>query len=167
MKDIIVIRNFQSNDLDACRDLWRELVDWHRVLYDDYTIGGEYPRDHFEKHLSRVGKERIWVAFSDSKMVGLMGLIVKEDEAEIEPLIISQEYRQKGIGTKLIDTAIAVTRSLGLTSLSVRPVLRNLDALLFFYRRGFKTLGQIELFMSLSKKEFKNNIDLFNISFNY
>ncbi|MFZ0966280.1 MAG: GNAT family N-acetyltransferase [Candidatus Bathyarchaeia archaeon] len=39
-------------------------------------------------------------------MVGLVGLIVEGNEAEIEPLIVSKTYRSKGIGKQLIGTMV-------------------------------------------------------------
>ena len=98
-----MIRKYQPADRKQCRSLWKELTEWHREIYRDPTIGGENPEDYFDKHLVKVEHEHIWVAVYDSKVVGLVGLIVEEEEAEIEPLIVSEAYRHKGIGEKLVE----------------------------------------------------------------
>ena len=79
----VCIRKFQPSDLDSCRSLWRELVEWHRTLYEDNTVGGEHPEMYFDKHLSRVGENQLWVAVIGSKVVGFTGLILRENEGKL------------------------------------------------------------------------------------
>ncbi|HUV98042.1 MAG TPA: GNAT family N-acetyltransferase, partial [Candidatus Paceibacterota bacterium] len=70
--------------------LWKELTEWHRHICQDPSIGGAHPEEYFDKHLAKAGPERLWVAVQDSKVVGLVGLIVNGKEAEIEPVIVSE-----------------------------------------------------------------------------
>ena len=98
----IEIRSYLPSDKESCRSLWRELTEWHRKIYQDPSIGGLRPEDYFDKHLARVGADHLWVAVIDSKIIGLIGLIMDEKEAEIEPLIVSEEYRNLGVGSRLI-----------------------------------------------------------------
>jgi ribosomal protein S18 acetylase RimI-like enzyme len=167
MSDVVVIRNYCSKDLESCRSLWRELTQWHRLLYDDPSIGGKHPEKFFDKHLARVGKDYLWVAVINTNIVGLTGLILDGEEAEIEPLIVSQPYRYRGIGTKLLDTAISEAQLKGAKILSVKPVIRNLKAIQFFHKQKFRNLGCIELFIPLSEKKFKKKMEIFDITFNY
>ena len=105
-----VIRKYQDEDKKQCRALWGELTEWHRKIYQDPTIGGQHPEDCFDKHLVTVGPDQIWGVVHDSEVVGIVGLVFKRDEAEIEPLIVNKAYRRKGIGTKLIETAVSEAR---------------------------------------------------------
>ena len=163
----VFIRKFQPNDIDSCRSLWRELVEWHRMLYEDSTIGREYPETYFDKHLSTVGENHLWVAVLASKVVGLIGLILREKEGEVEPLIVGQAHRHKGIGTKLINTVVIEAQKIGLNSLSIKPVLRNLEAMQFFNKQGFKSIGQIELYVNFSEKHKKKSLQLFGLPFDF
>ena len=165
--DKIVIRKYRPIDKEPCRRLWRELTEWHRQLYEDPHIGGPHPEDYFNKHLKKVGADRLWVALVDCCVVGLVGLIVEEEEAEIEPLIVSQPYRNRGIGRRLIETVIVEVRKLDLHFLSVKPVARNIETIKFVYKLGFKNIGQVELFMDLSKKQWKKVLKLFDLQFNF
>ncbi len=72
----IKIRNYQNIDREACHLLWQELTGWHREIYEDPRIGGEQPENCFDKHLSKLGPTRIWVATINSEVVGLIGLDV-------------------------------------------------------------------------------------------
>lgn len=83
MSKSFLIRRYQPEDRAQCRALWRELTEWHRNIYQDPTIGGATPEDHFDEHLAKVGTDRLWVAVCDSRVVGLIGLIIEGNEAEI------------------------------------------------------------------------------------
>jgi GNAT superfamily N-acetyltransferase len=163
----LIIRNYRDDDREQCRSLWRELTEWHREIYQDQTIGGEHPEDYFDKHLAKVGPERLWVAVHDSRVVGLVGLIVEGNEAEIEPVIVCKVYRGKGVGKQLIETVISEARKIGVRLLNVRPVARNMETIKFLYKQGFKNLGYVELFMDFSGNVWKQGLEIFGCKFNF
>ena len=137
------------------------------LIYQDPSIGGSTPEDYFDEHLAKVGVDNLWVTILDSKVVGFAGLIVNEEEAEIEPLIISKPYRNRGIGKRVIETIIAEAQRLNMKFLSVKPVARNREAIKFFYKQGFRNIGHIEVFIDFSKQEWKKGLNLFDLQFNY
>jgi len=161
------IRKYQEQDKEQCRGLWRELTEWHREIYQDPNIGGEHPEHYFDKHLAAVGPDQLWVAVYDSKIVGLVGLMLKGEETEIEPLIVSKPYRRKGIGTKLIETVVSEARKKGAEYLNIGPVARNVKTIKFLYKIGFKNLGYITLFIDFSKRPWKSGPEIFGCKFNY
>ena len=164
---LLRIRKFQTDDMKECRGLWRELTEWHRKIYHDPNIGGEDPDHYFDEHLAKVGSERLWVAICNSKAVGLVGLVVEDKEAEIEPLIVSESHRGEGIGKKLLETAISEARKLHIKFLTVKPVARNIQAIKFFYKQGFNTLGHIDMILDLSNYSWKPGPKLFGYNFNF
>lgn len=167
MKPSTIIRNYQSKDIDSCRELWKELTEWHREIYQDPSIGGEHPENFFDKHLAEIGPDQIWVAVDDSRVVGLVGLITKGNEAEIEPVIVTSSYRGNGIGTQLLESAITAARGKGARFLTVKPVARNLKTIQFLHKHGFKNIGFIELFIDFSKRPWKSQIELFDCEFEF
>ena len=162
-----IIRRYRPEDREQCRSLWRELTEWHREIYQDPTIGGPSPEDCFDKHLAKFGPDRIWVAAHTSQVVGLIGLIVKGEEAEIEPLVVSKNYRGRGIGKKLVDTVISEARNEGVRFLNVKPVARNIEAIRFLYKQGFKNLGHIELFLDFSDYFWKPGPEVHGCEFDF
>jgi len=150
MDTTITIRPYQPEDLESCRALWVELTQWHRYIYQSPGIGGLDPGGQFDEHLNRVGPENIWVAGDGGRVVGLAGLIPGEEEAELEPLVVSEPYRKLGIGQQLVEAVITTACLRGVHQLKVRPVARNQSAIQFFHQMGFDILGQIELFMDFS-----------------
>ena len=82
----------------------------------------------------------------DGRVVALTGLLVNGDEGEIEPVVVSSSFRNRGIGTMLIEHACKEARKMGVRFLSIRPVARNEKALSLFVRLGFNLVGHIDLF---------------------
>ena len=164
------VRNYEASDLDRCRSLWAEMTQRHREIYDDPSIGGEDPGLEFDKHLSSVGPERVWVATSGEEVVGLMSLIQDGQQAEVEPIVVSSQHRGRGIGQELLNHAIEQAKALGVLCLSVKPVARNEEAISFFHDTGFKTLEHVQLFMWLgpsSPGQWKSGPKLFGKPFDY
>ena len=76
-----------------------------------------------------MGPERIWVATSGKDIVGLVSLIQDDEQAEVEPIVVSTQHRGQGIGQELLNHAIEEARRLGVLCLSVKPVARNEEAI--------------------------------------
>ncbi len=150
------VRGYEPGDLEACRSLWVELTEAHREIYDAPEIGGDDPGSQFDEHLARVGPERLWVAEADGRVVGLVGLIPKGREAEIEPVVVASAARGRGVGRLLIAEVIAAARAGGFALLSVGAVARNARAIGFYHHMGFDTLGEVEMFMSFGDREWRD-----------
>lgn len=167
MVEYITIRRYIPSDLEDCRGLWAELTDWHRRIYEDSTIGGSDPGKHFDRHLAKVGENNLWVALCDGNVIGLTGLMGEGDEAEVEPAVVSEPYRRKGIGKRLMETVVTEAKNRGVKILSTRPVARNVEAIGFFYDQGFVNVGHIELFIDLTNGEWREGLKLFGLEFKY
>jgi len=170
MLEDVKIRNYKESDNALCQKMWIELTEYHQEIYDDPSIGGENPSQVFNEHLEKYGEENIWVAEVDKIIVGLVGLIVRGKEAEVEPIIISTSYRKMGIGKKLLRFIINHASEKEIKYLSIRPVARNKNAMKIFYEMGFNIIGHIELFMNLKEKEskkWKTGIEIHDIPFEY
>lgn len=141
------IRNYGAEDLDTCRALWVELTEWHRRIYGSPQIGGSDPGRQFDEHLDRVGPERIWLATVGGDIVGMVGMIPGESGSELEPIVVSEPWRGRGIGGQLAERVVAEARAAGVRQLLTRPVARNASAIQLFYGLGFDVLGQLELLL--------------------
>lgn len=168
--DDLTIRAYDPADLEACRALWAELTEHHRAIYNDPAVGGESPGLYFDGHLAQVGPGRVWVAEQAGELVGLVSLIVEDQEAEVEPLVVAAAQRDRGIGRLLLNHVVVQARELGVRHLKVRPVARNLEALRFYHQAGFRTLGHIEMFIDLAPKApdaWKPGPSLFDLDFKF
>lgn len=144
------IRPYHPDDACACRALWADLVQVHRTIYEDDTIGGPDPGSHFDSYRQDPSLAGIWVADQRSKVIGMTGLLLKDgNEGELEPLIVARYYRRGHVGRQLVEKVLAEAKTRGLRHLCVQPVARNVDAIRFFVRSGFRIAGRLELFMDL------------------
>jgi ribosomal protein S18 acetylase RimI-like enzyme len=165
-----MIRTYEPSDREQCRALWAEMVQRHRDIYDDPTIGGEDPGLEFDGHLSRVGPERVWVAASGEEIVGLASLIQEGEQSEIEPIVVSSRHRGRGVGRELLRHVAEQAARSGVLCLSVKPVARNEEAISFFHGAGFRILGHVQLFMWLGPAtpgQWRRGPELFGKAFDY
>ncbi len=165
-----MIRPYTPADLEACRSLWVDLTQRHRDIYEDPSIGGESPGLYFDRHLARVGADHIWVAEGEGRLLGLVGLMMVDEEAEVEPIVVAPGYRERGVGRALLDYVVQEAEKLEVRFLNVRPVARNAEAIAFFHSAGFRLLGHIELSMELRPSPpgaWKSGLELFGCSFDY
>lgn len=158
-----IIRKYHPSDIGSCRALWAELTQRHRDIYNDQTIGGENPGELFDLYIKNEKLHGPWVAIRDGEIVGFTGLLVDGEEADVEPVIVSKRYRNRGLGKALIEYAIHEAKNLNIRFLSVKPVARNVEAISFFTGAGFDIMGHIDLFQDLSnnsKREWRSGITL-------
>ena len=166
----VLLREYQERDHESCKHLWRELTQRHREIYSDPTIGGDDPGSYFETYLKKTNLRQLRVAEEDSVIVGMAGLLVDGDEAEIEPVVVRSGSRSKGIGTRLIEQLKVEAKRLGIRYLSIRPVTRNVEAIECFYRAGFLLLGRLEMFLDLTEEspsDWQDGVTIHGYRFRY
>ena len=155
----VSIREYQDRDLESCKQLWHELTQRHRDIYFDPSIGGDHPDLAFEKYLKKTNVAGLWLVEQDMLVLGMAGLLMEGDEAEIEPIVIRSGSRSKGLGTLLIERLKQEAKALGTKYLSIRPVARNIEAVQCFHRAGFSLLGHIDMFLDLSAEDDQGWVD--------
>ena len=166
----VTIREYEPSDLEVGRDLWRDLTQRHRDIYDSPTIGGNDPGSQFDEYLEKTNLAGPWLAVEGSTVVGMAGLLLSGGEAELEPIVVRPSWRSRGIGTLLIEHVKAQARARGVRSLSIRPVARNVEAIACFHRAGFTTLGHLDLFLQLTDDDdsrWKSEIVIHGNEFRY
>ena len=156
------VREYRSGDLDACRRLYAQLVEHHREIYGDCAIGGDDPGAGFDDYLAIPERVMTWVATNGGTIVGVTGLLWDREESTIEPLVVDRDCRREGVGRRLIETAVEESRRRGATDVNIKPVARNASAIQTFHELGFRTLGHLQLFMSLDRDEsyWRSGLDL-------
>lgn len=85
----VVVRDYAPADHAACRLLWAGLVEHHRRIYEDPSVGGDDPGDGFDGYLAMRERVASWVAESDGQVVGLTGLLDHETSGEVEPVVVA------------------------------------------------------------------------------
>ena len=142
----------------------------HRDIYFDPSIGGDDPGAAFEEYLKKTDLAGLWVVVGESHILGMAGLLMDGNEAEVEPIIIHSGHRSQGIGNLLLERLKAEAKPRGVGYLSIKPVARNVEAIQCFYRAGFSLLGFIDMFMDLSgekDQEWKDGVTIHGHEFRY
>ncbi len=149
----VKVRDYTPSDYSACRLLWVELTEHHRRLYEDSAIGGDDAGVGFDDYLATPQRVCSWVAESAGAVVGLTGLFDHGSSGEVEPVVVTDGVRDRGVGRLLIERVVTEAVARGYEYLAIRPVARNVSAIRRFYDAGFQTLGgHVDLTMDLAER---------------
>jgi ribosomal-protein-alanine N-acetyltransferase len=94
-----------------------------------------------------------WVADAAGEIVGLAGMLLHGDRAELEPVAVTEAYRRRGVGRQLVDAVVGAARDEGARRISVRPTGRNAAAIRFLQSAGFGVLARVELQRDLDGRD--------------
>lgn len=164
----VAVRPYRPADHAAGRRLWVELIDQHRALYDDPSFGGTDPGSAFEDYLTRLDLSGVWVA-EDSRagVIGVIGLILNGQHGQIEPVVVAAAHRGRGVGRLLLRQVAEEARRRRLARLTVRPELRNVEALHCLRAAGYDVVSAVELTLDLRSRQptWRSGVDLDSLMF--
>jgi ribosomal protein S18 acetylase RimI-like enzyme len=140
------IRSFVPADQAACQSLYEQGLIGGKLSENDTAsdidnIDGEYmkPGNHF------------WVAEASATIVGMIG-VQHHDEGvgEIRRLRVHPDFRRRGIGTALVETAVRFCREENYLKVTLDTFMERGPALRLFEQFKFrhyrtKTFGEKEL----------------------
>ena len=138
----MIVRDYRAEDEAAVRGLFDELVEAHRAFYPDGDVGTNFELEG-----------RIFVAEDEGRLVGYAGMIRHPRSAELEPIVVSQDYRGRGVGRALVERVAEEARASGANRLYARPVGRNRDAHAFFHSVGLDVMGYLYVQLDLEPRE--------------
>jgi ribosomal-protein-alanine N-acetyltransferase len=85
---------------------------------------------------------RYWVAESADQIVGYAGFMVVAADADVQTIAVSSAHRSRGIGTALLETAIAEATRRHCSHVMLEVAADNLDAGRLYERHGFETIAR-------------------------
>jgi GNAT superfamily N-acetyltransferase len=126
-------------------------MDHHDVVRIEWYDGSrvslralfEEAEDSAAQLASYLDQGRVLVAIADEMIIGHLQLVATDVEAEIElkSMAVTEDRRGTGIGTRLVEEALAVARSEGIGRMVVATAAADIDNLRFYQRRGFRFSG--------------------------
>lgn len=98
------IRSFRASDLPACKKLYSEGLIGGKIAENDTGLD----IDDIENAYMKTPGNHFWVAdVPDDGVVGMIGVQHHEEGVgEIRRLRVSEHHRRRGIGSKLVETAL-------------------------------------------------------------
>ena len=78
---------------------------------------------------------------SNDEIVGFAGIKIFIDEADIMNIVVKKSYRNKGIGSLLLENLLLLCNKSNLKSLSLEVNEKNIPAINLYKKFGFKNIG--------------------------
>lgn len=130
----IMLRRYAPEDADTVVDLWSRAS---KLAHPFIAGEGEGERARLLREVYLVHAEN-WVAVDErGRVVGLLGLLATEEDAEIGGLFVAPEAQGRGVGRLLVEHAAALKGPLRLEVFE-----ENHGARRFYRRVGFLEGGR-------------------------
>ncbi len=81
------------------------------------------------------------VAYMSEKIVGFAGVLFSVDTADITNIVVRKSYRHMGIGSKLLEELINLTKENNKACLTLEVNINNVYAQQLYNKYNFKNLG--------------------------
>jgi GNAT superfamily N-acetyltransferase len=93
--------------------------------------------------LTRPGRDRLWLAEIDGRLVGSVGIVGREGgAAQLRWLLVAPEARGRGLGRRLLRDALSFCRDGGCTSVYLWTISILTDAARLYLAAGFRKTEQ-------------------------
>ena len=154
-----VFRKAKSTDTIRIEELFVEML---KAIYHTDDVEG-YENGYLDKFF--LDKED-WICVADyeNDVVAFLSIEVYRDEDHIylDDLSVAEEYRNRGIGTKLIHAAEKYAEEIGITKIAFHVEKANEDAYRLYSRLGYSkdTDEGSRILMSKSVKSYSTNFGL-------
>lgn len=154
-----LIRRAGDADIEAIRDLWREINDYHaQAAPHVFRQGESVPREQFEDWLHS-GDNAFFVAVSDGQVAGFVRcitrttadspLFVPRTYMVVDVLVVRADCRRQGIGGRLMERAHQWAGEQGIDQLEIGVWEFNNDARKLYEDLGYTTVSR-KLWLRLS-----------------
>jgi ribosomal protein S18 acetylase RimI-like enzyme len=152
MVNRFTVRDATPNDVDRVVALWGEHVDFHAVC-DPRFLRRAGSEDGFAQHLrSHLGKADYLllvaeidgdvVAFLNGELLQYPPCFADRDHGFIDNMAVSSQWQRRGIGTALLERAMAWFSAKGVPAVEGKVLLSNPLAMGFWRKTSFQPYMQ-------------------------
>lgn len=142
------IRSAITDDLPAIKELWKEMMDFHRER-DEYFSRSTEGHERFGEYVRRNIETPEWlvmVAIEDTKVIGFsMGTIESyppvfqhTHHGFVADIVVNESFRSQGIGSQLFERMVPWFREQGVSRIEVAVASANEISQAFWTRMGFR-----------------------------
>ena len=136
----------------SCREVYlleeclKELAEHHNEVSANFR--GCFPKRPFQETMKSFekdvgsGRSRIAVIEKENRILGFCKADICRDEGTIDYLIVLKAYRGSGYGDRLLDWALNLLRTSGVSRIEVKVVDGN-DAVRFYEKHGFRLVSHV------------------------
>ena len=147
---MVNIRKAKTEDLARLEELYRELEE-DAVLYqpEHFVFSPAGTRSEQIKGFLNSDSQAIFVAEDDGEVIGFSHVVLikakkvpclkPETSLYLQDLVVTAEYRSRGIGTILLNEAKKYGKDNGADFFRTQVFPQNTDGMRFYERNGFST----------------------------
>ncbi|MBQ2938032.1 MAG: ribosomal protein S18-alanine N-acetyltransferase [Clostridia bacterium] len=125
----LLISKMNLNDLNSIKE----------ILTSDFDDFWNY--NILKQELECNNSHFIVVKNENFEILGFAGLKIIIDEADIMNIVVKKNFRNKGIGSFLLDNLISFSKNLNLNVITLEVSEKNLTAISLYENFGFEKLG--------------------------
>ena len=141
----ITIRTFRPEDAEACNELYRDGLLGGKIADNDTGLD----MDDVQAAYLASGGSHFWVAEAQNlsrQIVGMIGVQHHEDDVgEIRRLRVRLDWRRRGIGSALIETALKFCQQHGYLKITLDTFIEREPAIKLFEKFHFRHSRSREL----------------------
>ena len=132
-----MIRRAKKTDADDIRILMEQL--------EGHSFDADNFREFFKKALKTDGYD-MWVYESDGMVMAVITLLIKMPvhhaayTSEVMELVVHEDCRSRGIGSKLLEHAEKLAHERGITEIEINSKKIRKDAHRFYHAHGYENL---------------------------
>jgi predicted GNAT family N-acyltransferase len=104
----------------------------HRVFVEEQAVPPELERDEFDALAIHL------VALRDDTVIGTLRIVVSGSSAKIGRMAVSAEHRNAGVGSRLMERADEIARSMNVKDIELHA---QLTAKAFYAQLGYREQG--------------------------
>lgn len=121
----------------------REHPDAFTSSFEEETLR---PLADTEKRLAATTSEKLWGAFANGVMAGMVGLsretrLKNRHKASLVSMYVAQEYSGQGLGRALVDTVLQAATTWGVELVILTVTDSNRQAVALYESAGFSSFG--------------------------
>lgn len=121
---------------------------FNREMLEEFFWDKEEAQIAFTKDLQTTGWRRSWGILQDERIIGSIDLNGSRIPTGLHRALLvmglEKDFRSKGLGTLLVETALAWARSTDLEWIDLGVFTDNIPAQKLYSKFGFKETGQVE-----------------------
>ena len=143
----VFIRKAELSDFDEILRLNQALFNFEEQFQHQYNLNWTYSeagRNFFKDRFNNKNA-LIFVAIAENKIVGYILALINfysyrrvNPICDIENLIIEEDYRKNGVGSKLMENVRKAAKEKAAKKLRVNAIAQNKNALSFYRSHGFE-----------------------------
>lgn len=138
--DTVKIKRLTKDDAKEtiAKELWE-------VAESGFPNGSVWTADQFLQTLTASNSIVLAVTLTEEDVEKIVGLLVASRttiESDIYMIVIAEDYKQRGLGRKLLEALIKTCQMLGLETIFLEVRETNLPALRLYESLDFKEIGR-------------------------